>query len=244
MLKIDKRLLVVFGAAGALLFIGTEDVWIHDVILAIGVIIGLLVLVTGFVVAGLTKQDPNEVLAKSLVEDSWSPHDTDLHSADEEFNLHVSNYNGGLDSLGCLVEYSSYNHILWFSNKYTALCFFRDHYHFLTEDYHLNNVPYEDKFDEKVLAKFDKLIEGDEPSVTIISNFLTKLFPGSFDYIGTLSQISKGKKAIGYLRSEYRAANNLGTSNGPISHSHVDGFIEFLHNYEFNGYNNEFYLQQ
>ena len=72
--------------------------------------------------------------------------------------------------------------------------------------------------------------------VTVISNFLTKLFPESFQYIGTLSHICTAKKGMSSLRSEFRAVNGKGDSNGPLSKSDIDGFIEFLASYESDEY--------
>ena len=87
-----------------------------------------------------------------------------------------------------------------------------------------------------LLAKFDKLIEGNEPSVTVISNFLTKLFPDSLKYVGTLSNICTAKKGMNSLRSEFRNFKGTGVSNGPLQRSDIDGFIEFLTNYDVDDY--------
>jgi len=175
--------------------------------------------------------DPNELEAKSQGQDTWIPHDSSVYSAEMVVYDLERNFGGSMDCVGCHIYVNASDRYIWFCHKREALCFFRDHLYYLTEEY--EETPYEDKFDEKTLAKFDKLIEGDEPSVTVLSNFLAKLFPESFKYIGTFSHICTAKKGMSCLRSEFRNANGKGDSNGPLSKSDFDGFIEFLANYEY-----------
>ena len=44
--------------------------------------------------------------------------------------------------------------------------------------------------------------------------------------------ICTAKKGMSSLRSEFRNANGKSDSNGPLSKSDIDGFIEFFANYE------------
>jgi hypothetical protein len=199
----------------------------------VGVII--LICFIGFVVwvissvLDISLSDPNELEARGTGRD-WVPHDSSVYTAEMAVYDLERDFGGSMDCVGCHIDVNASDRYIWFGNKREALCFFRDHLYYLTEEYEERS--YEDKFDDKTLAKFNKLIEGDEPSVTVMSNFLTRLFPESFKYIGTLSHICTAKKGMSYLRREFRDANGKGDSNGPLSKSDFDGFIEFLANYE------------
>ena len=227
----NKRLLITFAVTGTLLLLSYADNWVR-VLIGVSVIsIALFLLIVNWATT-----DPNELEAKRYGWESWSPHDPSVHGAEMAIYDHERNFGGNLNSVGSHVDVNGTDRILWFPDKHTALCFFRDDYYYLTDDYAAEEVPYNDKFDEEVLAKFDKLMESNEPSVTIMSNFLTKLFPDSFKYIGTLSHICASKKGMSNLRSEFRNANSRGESNGPLSNSDIDGFIGFLDNYDVDEY--------
>jgi hypothetical protein len=174
--------------------------------------------------------DPNELEAKNQGQDTWTPHDSSVYTAE----MAVYDLEKEFGDIGCHIYVNASDRFIWFSSKRDALKFFKDWFYYLTEEY--EDIRYEDKIDEKTLARFDKLIDGDEPSVTVISNFLAKLFPESFKYIGTLSHICTAKKGMSSLRSEFRAVNGKGDSNGPLSKSDIDGFIEFLASYESDEY--------
>ena len=212
----------------------------------ISAVLGFIVGIGGLILGGIAilfvivwtmaTSDPNEQEAKRYGWESWTPHDSCVHGAEMAMYDHERDFGGNPNGVGSHVEVNGADRILWFPDKHTALRFFRDDYYYLTDDYAVEEIPYEDKFDEEVLAKFDKLIEGDEPSVTVLSNFLTKLFPDSLKYIGTLSNICTAKKGMSFLRSEFRSFKGTGVSNGPLSKSDIDAFIEFLVNYDVDDY--------
>lgn len=217
MLKIINWFLITLAA---IVFLNYAGGW--------GILVLIIIAIVTFVGAVFADllSDPNEKEAKRQGLDSWTPHDSSVYTAE----MAVYELEKEFGDIGCHIYVNACDRYIWFSSKREALKFFRVHFYCLTEEY--EETPYEDKFDAKTLAKFDKFIEGDEPSVTVLSNFLTKLFPGSFQYIGTLSHICTSKKGMSYLRSEFRTANGKGNSNGPLSKSDFDGFMEFLANYE------------
>jgi hypothetical protein len=227
MLKIINWFLITLAVIGFLNYAGGWG--------GLVLIIAVIVVVVGSLFTDLLR-DPNEREAKRQGLDSWTPHNSSVYTAEMAVYDLERGFGGSMDCVGCHIDVNASDRYIWFGNKREALCFFRDHLYYLTQEY--EETPYEDKLDEKTLAKFDKLIEGDEPSVTVLSNFLTKLFPESFKYIGTLSHICTAKKGMSYLRSEFRNANGRGDSNGPLSKSDIDGFIEFLANYEDSPYSN------
>lgn len=126
--------------------------------------------------------DPNEMEAKKYGWDTWTPHDPLNHGADMTVMDHVNNFNGDMNSIGCIFDYTNELKPAWFNNKEDFLEFIESSYLYITPTY-LNRDPencslenIDSTYEKTVVSALSNLGDEDDWGVDDVKKILNKFF--------------------------------------------------------------------
>jgi len=180
--------------------------------------------------------DPNEMEAKKYGWDTWTPHDPLEHGAYLTVMDHINNFNGDMDSIGCIFDYTNELKPAWFHNRKDFIEFIESSYLYLTQAY-LDKDPencglddIESTYEKTVVSALSNLGDDDDWGVDDVKKILNKFFKNAeedFQWF-TFKSICYEKDDINRFREDFRSFQDMEHNTGPIKASELEDFRHYI----------------
>ncbi|MDC0092042.1 hypothetical protein OAI21_00210 [Oceanospirillaceae bacterium] len=206
----------------------------------------LFLSIGGFIAGGIailfvlmaifSTSDPNEMEAKKYGWDTWTPHDPLNHGADMTVMDHVNNFNGDMNSIGCIFDYTNELKPAWFNNKEDFLEFIESSYLYITPTY-LNRDPencslenIDSTYEKTVVSALSNLGDEDDWGVDDVKKILNKFFKNAeedFQWF-TFKSICYEKDDINRFREDFRSFQDREPNTDPIKTCELEDFKQYI----------------